>query len=187
MKDLILASASPRRKEILSKAGLIFEIIPSKYDEKLDSKIFSYKKIETLALNKALEVNNRVTKSALIISADTVVILDNTILTKPKDYNDAFNMLKALSDRIHHVVTSICIIDSDTEKQIVKSVTTKVEFNPLSSKMISDYIINFKPYDKAGAYGIQELPSDFVKNVDGSFENVIGISSKAVKELIQQA
>ncbi len=186
MKDLILASASPRRREILKNAGLNFKVIPSEYDEILENNDFSYEKIENLAKNKGFDVADKISSSALIISADTVVVLDKKILTKPKDYDDAFNTLKTLSNKEHKVVTSICIIDNKSKSYLIKSVTTKVEFYQLTNKMIENYITEFKPYDKAGSYGIQELPDGFVKAVEGSLENVIGICSKAVLETILQ-
>ncbi len=186
MRNLVLASKSPRRKEILKKAGFIFDIVKSDYEEELDNKEFSYKKIETLAKNKAFGALNNIKKPALIISADTVVILDNKILTKPIDRDDAFKTLKSLSNRIHEVVTSICILDSITQKYVLNSVTTKVEFNHFSNEMINFYIDNYKPYDKAGAYGIQELPDGYLNNIIGDIENVIGLSSNAVKASILQ-
>lgn len=186
MRNLVLASKSPRRKEILKKAGFIFDIVKSDYEEELDNKEFSYKKIETLAKNKAFGALNNIKKPALIISADTVVILDNKILTKPIDRDDAFKTLKSLSNRIHEVVTSICILDSITQKYVLNSVTTKVEFNHFSDEMINFYIDNYKPYDKAGAYGIQELPDGYLNNIIGDIENVIGLSSNAVKASILQ-
>ncbi len=186
MKNLVLASKSPRRREILKKAGFTFDIITSDYEEELDNKEFSYQKIETLAKNKAFGAINNIKQPALIISADTVVVLDNKILTKPIDRNDAFKTLQSLSNRVHEVVTSICILDSETQKYIINSTTTKVEFNHFSNEMINYYIDNYKPYDKAGAYGIQELPEGYINNIIGDIENVIGLSSNTVKESILQ-
>ncbi len=186
MKNLVLASKSPRRKEILKKAGFTFDIVTSDYEEELDNKDFSYRKIENLAKNKAFGAINNIKKPALIISADTVVVLDNKILTKPIDRNDAFKTLQSLSNRGHEVVTSICILDSETKKYVINSTTTKVEFNHFSNEMINFYIDNYKPYDKAGAYGIQELPEGYISNIIGDIENVIGLSSNSVKESILQ-
>lgn len=186
MRNLVLASKSPRRNEILKKAGFTFDIVTSDYEEELDNKEFSYNKIENLAKNKAFGAINNINKPALIISADTVVVLDNKILTKPIDRNDAYKTLQSLSNRVHEVVTSICILDSETQKYIINSTTTKVEFNHFSNEMINYYIDNYKPYDKAGAYGIQELPEGYVNNIIGDIENVIGLSSNAVKESILQ-
>lgn len=183
---LVLASKSPRRKEILSNAGLEFIIANSDYEEELDSREFSYTKIENLAYGKALGTLKNVHEPSFIISADTVVVLDNIILTKPVNFDDALNILESLNGKTHKVVTSICIIDSQTKNYILKSTTTKVEFNQLSKEKIINYITQFKPYDKAGAYGIQELPTEFIKKVDGDLENVIGISSIATKTAINE-
>lgn len=186
MKKLFLASKSPRRKAILEKAGIKFSIINSDYDEELNDKNFSYEKIETLAKNKAFGALNNIKESSFVLSADTVVVLDNHILTKPTDFDDALIILKSLSGKEHQVVTSLCLLDFVTRKYILKSTTTKVEFNYLTEQMITNYIDNYKPFDKAGAYGIQELPAGFVKQVKGDKENVIGLSSKSVITAIRQ-
>lgn len=186
MKKIILASGSPRRREILKKAGLEFEIHPSAYEEVLGNLNFTPEKIETLAYNKALSVANEISGKAIIIGADTVVVLNNHILTKPKDKSDAFNMLKSLSDKDHQVVTGICVINKYDDKAVITHDTTTVRFEELTDKMIDDYIDNFKPFDKAGAYGIQELPDGYVKYVNGSLENVIGLSSKTVLKILNK-
>ncbi len=184
MKNLVLASKSPRRREILKKSGFDFSLVNSDYEEELSDNIFSYKKIENLAKNKAFGAINNVNQPSYILSADTVVILDNTILIKPKNRKDAIKMLHDLSNKTHEVVTSMCILDSETEKFYINSTTTKVEFNLLTDQMIEYYVDKFKPFDKAGAYGIQELPDGYVKQIVGDKENVIGLSSNAVKESI---
>ncbi len=184
MKRIILASNSPRRKELLTKAGIKFDIIPSSYEEKLNNNEFSYKKIENLAYNKALAVANKTNDNAIIIGADTVVVYNNKILTKPKNHEDAINDLKTLSNIEHIVVTSICIIDKYTDTTKIKSVTTKVHFTDLTEEMIHNYIDTYRPYDKAGAYGIQELPPSFIKYIDGSLENVIGLCTKTVISML---
>lgn len=185
MKRYILASGSPRRKELVSKLGFDFEIIPSKYEEELENRVFSYEKIEDLAYNKALFVVKELTSPAIVIGADTVVVLNNKVLTKPTDRQDAFNTLKTLSDKEHIVVTGIAVINTYTHTTIIKSVTTKVGFNNLTDDMINDYIDNFKPFDKAGSYGIQELPDSFINYIDGSKENVIGLCTQSLKEMIK--
>lgn len=184
MKNLVLASKSPRRREILKKSGFDFSLVNSDYEEELSDNIFSYKKIENLAKNKAFGAINNVNQPSYILSADTVVILENTILIKPKNREDAIKMLHDLSNKTHEVVTSMCILDSETKKFYINSTTTKVEFNLLTDQMIEYYVDNFKPFDKAGAYGIQELPDGYVKQIVGDKENVIGLSSNAVKESI---
>ncbi|MCD8378467.1 MAG: Maf family protein [Candidatus Gastranaerophilales bacterium] len=185
MKRIILASNSPRRKELLKNVVPVFEVHPSKYEETLDTKEFSYKKIETLALNKAKKTADEITNNAVIIGADTVVVLNNKILTKPADRNDAINMIKSLSNVEHQVVTSICIIDKYTNSVKIKSVTTKVHFAELTEKMVETYVDTYKPFDKAGAYGIQELPPEFVKYIDGSIENVIGLCTETVLSMLE--
>ena len=184
MKKIILASSSPRRKELVKLLNIDFEIIPSSYQEKIEDSNFDYKKIEDLAYNKALFVAKNIKEEALIIGADTVVVLNNCILGKPKNKDDAFNMLKSLSGNEHFVVTSICVIETPSMRKKITSTTSYVEFENLTDKMITDYIEKFKPFDKAGAYGIQELPHGFVKHVGGSFENIIGLCPKALEKTL---
>lgn len=185
MKQIFLASKSPRRNEILKKAGIDFSIIQSDYEEELENKNFSYEKIENLAKGKS-QGAIPYTNSGFIIGADTVVVLDNLILTKPKDREDAFNILKSLSNKSHNVVTSVCVYDVETKKYIIESTTTKVVFENLTDEKINYYIDNFKPFDKAGAYGIQEMPTGYIKAVNGDLENVIGLSSKSVLKCIDE-
>ena len=174
-KEIILASNSPRRKEILKCFNIDFKIIPSNYEEPVnENDIFSYNKIEYIAFNKAKNVINQVKNKSIIISADTVVVNDKKILLKPKNYQNAINILKSLSNKKHQVVTSVCIYETEKNKYITYSSTTNVYFNELNDKQIKNYILNFKPYDKAGAYGIQELPDGFVQKIEGSFSNVVG-------------
>ena len=178
-KKIILASNSPRRKNILKSLNINFEVIPSNYDEPInENDIFSYNKIETIALNKTKDILNQIQEPSIIISADTVVVNDNKILIKPKNYQNAFNILKSLSNKKHQVVTSVCLYNTKNNKYITYSSTTNVYFNKLDDKQIENYILNFKPYDKAGAYGIQELPDGFVQQIEGSFSNVVGLSKE---------
>ena len=186
---LILASASPRRSVLLKKAGFEFDVIPSNYEEKLSDSNFSYEKIENLAYQKALNVLKTHTeiRNSFILGADTVVVLDNKILGKPKDKNNALEMLKILSGKTHFVVTAICLIDSNTKKKVVKSTTSSVSFKDLSEEKILSYIEKYNPMDKAGSYGIQELPPDFIEKVEGSFENIVGLCPNVVSELLSAA
>lgn len=184
--EIILASSSPRRKQILENMGLEFRIIPSDYEEFLESPVFSYDKIEELAYNKAKAVVAAVCQPSIVISADTVVVLGNQILGKPQDESEAIKMLSSLSAQRHLVVTSICVINSQSSKMEILSTTSFVEFENLSESLIKDYVQQFKPLDKAGAYGIQELPKGFVKNVEGSFENIIGLCPKALSDVLTQ-
>ena len=176
MKKIILASSSPRRKELLSTIINNFEVISPKYDESKYNLEPISSSIKKLSLLKAQSISVNLTVSALVISADTVVIADNKIMGKPKDKNDAFRMIKTLSGRVHKVITAIAIIDTDNNKEYTDSATTYVTFNELSDDDIWDYIDSKKPFDKAGAYGIQELPEFFVKNIEGYFDNVVACS-----------
>lgn len=184
MGKIVLASSSPRRAEILKDYKL--DIIPSPYIEKHTKADFSYAYVENLAYNKALAVLPLLSEHSVIVGADTVVVLDKEILEKPKDRNDAFNMLRKLSGRTHSVVTAIAMIDSESKLTKVNSTTSHVTFNELSDDQIWFYIDNFKPLDKAGSYGIQELPDGFLKCLDGDLENVIGISSKSFENLLKE-
>lgn len=181
---IILASSSPRRADILKKHNIGFEIIPSPYVEDHSRTDFSYDFIENLAYNKAKAVVPLVNEPALIIGADTIVVLDGKILGKPNGYDGAFEMLKNLSGKTHHVVTAIAIINSTTGDYKIKSTTSEVAFENLTDEQIKYYIDNFKPFDKAGSYGIQEMPDGYIKSFTGDLENIIGISSKTLFEMI---
>lgn len=186
MGKIILGSSSPRRADILKTLKLDFEIIPSSYVEPHDQTDFSYSYVEDLAYNKALAVAKETSEKALIIGADTIVVINNKILGKPTDKQDAYKMLRMLSGKTHFVVTSIAVINSANYKSNTKSTTTYVTFENLSEEQIEYYIENFKPFDKAGSYGIQELPQGYVKEIDGSFDNVIGLPSETLLELLNQ-
>ena len=183
MGKIVLASSSPRRAQIFKDYKL--EIIPSPYIEKHTKTDFSYDYVENLAYNKALAVAKNLKTETLVVGADTVVVLGFQILEKPKDRSDAIFMLKKLSGKTHKVVTAIAIIDSKTLDYKINSTTSYVTFENLTEKQITDYVDNFKPFDKAGSYGIQELPDGFVKSVEGDFENIIGISSHAFAKLLK--
>lgn len=186
MVKLILASNSPRRRKILTDLGLDFEVIPSNYDEKLSDDIFSYEKIEDLATQKCLDVVRRVDKNSLVLAADTVVVLHNKILGKPHSRQEAFEMLKSLSGATHSVVTSICAINTKTNRAALQSTTSYVRFKEFTDEMINDYIEKYNPLDKAGSYGIQELPPNYLDKYEGSFENIVGLCPESVKSVLNQ-
>ena len=186
MGKIILGSSSPRRSDILKKLNLNFEIIPSSYVEPHDQTVFSYDFVENLAYNKALNVAKNCKEKALVIGADTIVVIDNTILGKPQNTPEAFSMLKKLSGKTHFVVTGVAVINSANLKYKIKSTTTYVTFENLTEEQINFYIDNYKPFDKAGAYGIQELPEGYVKIVKGPLDNVIGLPSQTLLELLNE-
>jgi septum formation protein len=190
-KRIILASQSPRRHALLKKLGVEFVVIKPTFDEKLENNFYSDEKIEELSTLKAFSVlesqDDFTISDSIIISADTVVVLENEILGKPVDENNAKEMLRALSGKKHYVVTAISVLDTNTKKLFTDVVKTFVTFCELSDELIDEYVANKKPLDKAGAYGIQELNSDFIANVDGDLENVIGLPTKALKDLLIKA
>lgn len=179
---IILASASPRRRELLTLAGIEYEVIPSECEEILPDEITPDSAVMELARQKAEDVFNR-HSDCMIIAADTVVALGNTILGKPKDEEDAFNMLSSLSGKIHTVYTGVCIRTQQKTELFYSA--TDVEFYPLTEKEIKDYIATGEPMDKAGAYGIQGKGSLLVKGIHGDYFNVVGLPlAETVRKLI---
>ena len=124
-------------------------------------------------------------KNCFIISADTMVVLDNKIYGKPKNEEQAVEMLKELSGKTHFVVTAVTVLDSDTKRALSEVVKTYVTFQNLSNELINSYVKLRKPLDKAGAYGIQELPEGFVKSYTGSLKNIIGLCPDALSEMLE--
>ncbi|OGI24558.1 MAG: septum formation protein Maf [Candidatus Melainabacteria bacterium RIFOXYA12_FULL_32_12] len=185
-KKIILASASPRRKELLANLGLKFEVIPSEIEEIIEGKAFSCQLIEQLALDKVMDVKEKVNYPAIIIGSDTVVVIDNKILGKPKDKQDAFNMLKMLSGTTHEVISAVAITDTETGKTLANSVTSKVTFKELSDSEINNYIATGEPMDKAGAYAIQGIASIFIKSISGCYTNIVGISTYKLVEMLKE-
>ena len=183
---IVLASASPRRRELLSRIGLKFDVVPSDYDEKISDDIFSYEKIELLALNKAKDVVNKLKEDAIIIAADTVVVLDGKILGKPHSKQEARDMISSLSGKTHKVITSIAMINTKTQKILVKSTTTNVTFRFITNEEVEEYINTDEPYDKAGAYAAQGLASIFIEKIEGCFNNVVGISTFEVDKMLKE-
>ena len=159
MRKLILASQSPRRKEIMSLLGFDFEVIVSPFVEVDVKAKFSYDFVENLAFNKSIAVKPLVNNGEVIIGADTVVVINDNILGKPANFDKAFDMLKMLSGKVHKVVTSVCCLDTISGNYLVRSDTSYVGFRKLKDELIQFYINNYSPFDKAGGYGIQEFKS----------------------------
>lgn len=186
MKKIILASTSPRRKELLKQITDVFEISSPDYDEKICGKNFDYELIETTAKKKCESVINKTPDEAIVISADTVVIYGNKILGKPKDFENALSMLEMLNGKTHKVVTSVCIADTKTKKYLIRSETSEVTFKNHERNELIAYINDYKPFDKAGSYGIQELPEGFVTEIKGDYQNIVGFPVATVKEMISE-
>ena len=181
MADFILASASPRRKEILSNAGFSFDIIPSEADESINESLSPEETVKELARRKAQYILERY-PDKVVFGCDTVVAVDAVILGKPENDEDAFRMLKKLSGRSHRVSTGVCVISS--EKEICFSQTTQVIFYELSDETIKSYIATGECSDKAGSYGIQGYGSVLVKEIRGDYFSVMGLpASEASRAL----
>jgi len=174
MKKIILASQSPRRKDLLSQIGLKFEVDPSNYQEDMSLKMDPKELAEYLSLGKAKDVAQR-HKDSIIIAGDTFCVLDKEVLGKPKTKENAKAMLQKLSGKTHSIITGFAIIDTETKKQISKSVETKVYFRNISEKEIDTYIDSGEPMDFAGAYAIQHLGGLFVEKIDGDYFNIVGL------------
>lgn len=179
---IILASMSPRRKEILTELGMDFKIIVSDADESSNEKDPA-KLVEILSERKASAISNKVSKNDTIIAADTVVVLNDKILGKPKDKNDALNMLSALSNNLHKVITGVCIKKGN--KTIVSHDTTNVHFKKLSEKEINDYLSIDEYVDKAGSYAIQGVGGNFVDKIEGSYSNVVGLPKELLIKMLK--
>jgi septum formation protein len=178
MLKIVLASASPRRKKLLRQIGFIFEIMPSSLENEHSEQTTPALFAEDIAHQKAKDVAKRV-KNALIIGADTIVTMDDEILGKPSDEQDAYRMLKLLSGNKHTVITAVSLLITDDHGTITQSktfhVATDVWFSELNDNEILNYIASGSPMDKAGAYGIQDdKGSVFVERIEGDFYNVVG-------------
>lgn len=184
--EWILASASPRRKQLLKEIVPAFTILPAKSEERVDASLRPSELVVSLATQKALEIAALdVAKEKAVLGADTIVVLDGEVLGKPKDETDAVRMLTALSGRKHEVYTGVCITypHGDTRKQISRFDATDVYFRKLTQDEITAYVKTGSPMDKAGAYGIQD--GDIVERIDGSFSNVVGLPVELCKQMIE--
>jgi septum formation protein len=170
---LILASKSPRRKQLLELSGIDFEIITKETDESFPTDMPICEVPEYIAMKKASDIRINF-PDRKILAADTIVVLDNHVIGKPKDREEAITILSSLSGRVHKVITGVVILHN--EKTIQFSDLTEVEFHPISQKDIEYYVDNYQPYDKAGAYAIQEwIGAIAIKKINGCFYNVMGL------------
>ncbi|MDU1322481.1 MAG: Maf-like protein [Clostridium botulinum] len=189
MENIILASASQRRQELLKRILGNFQIIVSDFDESsipFKNNIPSY--VMNLAEGKARSVSKKIMDqdNNLIIGCDTIVAFNNRILGKPKDKKDAFEMLQALSGNEHKVYSGLAILDVKSNKIIKDFVCTKVKFSKLTSSQIEKYINTGDPMDKAGAYGIQGKAGVFVENINGCYYNVVGLPLNKLNSMLME-
>lgn len=175
MDAIILASSSPRRRELLSQAGIPFTVMPGEVDEEKAELSGTPEQItEQLAYLKAMDVAGKLQKG-LVLGADTIVVCDGEIFGKPADEKDAIRMLRSLSGREHLVITAIALADAESKVVKVEHEKTKVKFSSITSEDIKAYIKTGEPFGKAGAYAVQGRGALLVESIDGCYSNVVGL------------
>lgn len=186
MAELVLASASPRRRQLLAQIGLAFRVRESDVDEGplLAGADDPRRLTRGLALAKAMAVGRR-EADALVLAADTVVVLDREILGKPRDADEAAAMLSRLQGRTHRVVTGVAVLDAATGRSRTAAEETRVTLRELSPAEIAAYVAGGEPLDKAGAYAVQGLGAVLVTRIDGCFYNVVGLPLALTADLLQ--
>jgi septum formation protein len=183
-KRLVLASASPRRSQLLSQAGFIFDVIPADADETLPDGLPPAEAAIEVSRRKALAIAGGM-RSAVILAADTIVVAPGgKILGKPGDESDARRMLRELSGSTHVVITGVFAIDCDTARTVGCAVATTVVFGKMTDAEIDAYVASGEALGKAGAYAIQETGDRFVRRVEGSFTNIVGLPMEKVAEIL---
>jgi septum formation protein len=184
MKNIILASQSPRRKQLLEWAEVPFEIVVKETDERFPPELEPEEVAVYIARNKALAVQAIRKSNEIILAADTIVVLGEAIIGKPVHREEAISILWALSGEKHQVITGVVILEGD--KEIAFADVTEVEFHPLTIEQIEFYVDKYKPYDKAGAYAIQEwIGVVGIKSVKGDFYNVMGLPVSRVVQALK--
>jgi septum formation protein len=185
MRKIVLASSSPRRKELLRRIGLQFSICSAHTDETCDRNLAPKQYARAIARHKAVCASYHHLED-LIIAADTIVVLNNEILTKPVDIDDARRMLRRLSGKRHIVITAYTVYDALSGKMRTRAVETFVWFRKLQSTEIDAYIKTGEPFDKAGAYGIQAFGALLVKKIEGDYFNVMGLPIASVAQTLRE-
>lgn len=186
MNKIVLASASPRRRELIEKYNLKIEIVKSTIEEKIAQGELPEQVAMSLAYEKAYDVSKAFHDEEIIIGADTIVVFQNEILGKPKDYEEAFNMLKILSGRAHCVITGIAIVKANTNVKVVDYEKTSVVFKSLTDEKIQRYLNTGEYKDKAGAYGIQGYGEILVEKIEGCYSNVVGLPMPKLEMLLEK-
>lgn len=185
-QPVILASSSPRRRELLALLIKDFAVIGSGADESVDFPCTVSQMVETIAQRKAQDVAKSIESSAWVIGADTVVALGHAVLGKPVDLGDARRMLMMLQGNTHTVYTGVCLKDCSSGKIIVRNEATEVTFAPMDHNEIEDYLASGESMDKAGAYGIQGFCSRYITGIKGCFYNVMGLPVRMLYEMMKE-
>jgi septum formation protein len=184
---LLLASSSPRRRELLRRAGFDFAVQPSDIVEEIQQGEPPEEFARRAAREKAMHVAASSPSGSVVLGADTVVVIDGEALGKPSDLEDAARMLRLLSGRTHQVHTGICLVRAPDEIEALKHETTLVTFRELDEEEIRRYVESGEPLDKAGAYAVQGLASKFVTRISGCYSNVVGLPVALVYEILKKA
>ncbi len=182
--EIILASASPRRKELLVRMGLEFTVRTASHDETMDPGKAPQEEVKRVSALKAKAVKALCKEDDLIIAADTVVVLGDTLMGKPATEEEAYAMLKSLSGKEHRVITGLSVTQGEKEETV--SVSTNIRFRALADEEIYAYIRSGEPMDKAGAYGIQGLGGLFVESLQGDYYNVMGLPICTLAEILRR-
>lgn len=183
-RRMLLASASPRRRELLTRAGYTFDIEPSGADERRldDERPADF--VVRIAVAKAVAVSGGPEDQRLIVAADTIVVVDGEVLGKPRGSDDAVSMLRRLSGRTHEVLTGVAVVRGVDRRTALAS--TRVTLVGLDDQAVGAYVATGEPMDKAGAYGVQGIASRFVDRIEGSYTNVVGLPLTAVERLLKE-
>jgi len=181
LPPLILASASPRRAELLKLLPVKFRVLPGHADEVAHEHLSPLEVCQLNAHRKARTVAKQI-PDALVLAADTLVFLDNEILGKPRNFADARRMIARLQGRHHQVVTGVCLMHLRGHRERIFAVSTDVLFHPLNARQIRDYLAAIHPLDKAGAYAIQDSGEKIISEISGSYSNVVGLPVEKLRE-----
>ena len=184
-RKIILASASPRRREILDKTGLKFSVDAGEYEEDMELGLKPHQLARFLSAEKAKTIAAKY-PNALVIAADTFIVFKGKLLGKPHTKEEARRMLSLLNGRSHSVITGFTILDTKTKKKLSRSVETKVYFNKMTEQEIESYVGTGEPLDKAGAYAIQGIGAVIVKKIEGDFFNVVGLPLNSLIEALKK-
>lgn len=184
MRRIVLASESPRRKELLERAGLSFEVASSDFEEDLSLPLPPLELARRLSRGKAESVASRYPDS-IVIAADTFIVLAGKVLGKPASAAEAARMLRAMSGRAHSVITGYTVLDTKSGREVSEAVETAVRFRELTEAEIDGYVATGEPLDKAGAYAIQGLGGALVEKVEGDYDNVVGLPVAALLEALR--
>ena len=185
---IILASKSKRRQDLLNMLGINYEVVESTGNELIDNTLTPFENCLNISLEKALDVKKKTNGNRIIIACDTIVCMENMIYGKPKDYDDAFNMLKTFSGTSHEVISCLTVIKVKNKEEIIKQDynTCKVYIDLMTDSEINEWLIKNKPYDKAGAYAIQEEFGKYITKIEGDYYTIVGLPINKLYNILKE-